>query len=93
MVSIERSKTRDSDEDGSAQTPRPTHTSGSSASSATSRLKAVRTSEDNSNRSNVARNFEELIQSNQTITYTLTPENMRNMDVSKESNMPEEELS
>ncbi|KAH7262171.1 hypothetical protein BKA59DRAFT_386375 [Fusarium tricinctum] len=80
MVSIERSKTRDSDEDGSAQTPRPTHTSGSSASSATSRLKAVRTSEDNSNRSNVARNFEELIQSNQTITYTLTPENMRNMD-------------
>ncbi|KAF4995025.1 hypothetical protein FGRMN_5413 [Fusarium graminum] len=80
MVSIERSKTRDSDEDGSAHTPRLTHTSGSSASSATSRLKAVRTSEDNSSRSNVARNFEELIQSNQTITYTLTPENMRNMD-------------
>lgn len=84
MVSIERSKTRDSDEEGgSAQTPRPTHTSGSSASSGISRLKAVRTSEDNGSRSNVARNFEELIQSNQTITYTLTPENMRNMDVSK----------
>ncbi|RGP79132.1 hypothetical protein FLONG3_2703 [Fusarium longipes] len=81
MVSIERSKTRDSDEEGgSAQTPRPTHTSGSSASSGLSRLKAVRTSEDNGSRSNVARNFEELIQSNQTITYTLTPENMRNMD-------------
>ncbi|WXC43675.1 hypothetical protein QX201_003419 [Fusarium graminearum] len=81
MVSIERSKTRDSDEEGgSAQTPRPTHTSGSSASSGISRLKAVRTSEDNGSRSNVARNFEELIQSNQTITYTLTPENMRNMD-------------
>ncbi|KAJ4265486.1 hypothetical protein NW762_004774 [Fusarium torreyae] len=82
MVSIERSKTKDSDEDGgTAQTPRPIHTSGSSASSGTSRLKAVRTSEDNgSNRSNMARNFEELIQSNQTITYTLTPENMRNMD-------------
>ncbi|RFN51675.1 hypothetical protein FIE12Z_4051 [Fusarium flagelliforme] len=81
MVSIERSKTRDSDEEsGSAQTPRPTHTSGSSASSGMSRLKAVRTSEDNGSRSNVARNFEELIQSNQTITYTLTPENMRNMD-------------
>lgn len=82
-ISIERSKTRDSDEEGgSAQTPRPTHTSASSASSGISRLKAVRTSEDNGSRSNVARNFEELIQSNQTITYTLTPENMRNMDVS-----------
>ncbi|SCN78459.1 uncharacterized protein FFB20_14534 [Fusarium fujikuroi] len=81
MVSIERSRTRDSDEDGgNAQTPRPTHTSGSSASSGTSRLKAVRTSEDNGSRSAMARNFEELIQSNQTITYTLTPENMRNMD-------------
>ncbi|KAG5772989.1 hypothetical protein H9Q72_000984 [Fusarium xylarioides] len=81
MVSIERSRTKDSDEDGgNAQTPRPTHTSGSSASSGTSRLKAVRTSEDNGSRSAMARNFEELIQSNQTITYTLTPENMRNMD-------------
>jgi hypothetical protein len=84
MVSVERSKTRDSDEEGgNAQTPRPTHTSGSSASSGISRLKAVRTSEDSGSRSNMARNFEELIQSNQTITYTLTPENMRNMDVSK----------
>ncbi|KAF5979063.1 hypothetical protein FCOIX_5488 [Fusarium coicis] len=81
MVSIERSRTRESDEDGgNAQTPRPIHTSGSSASSGTSRLKAVRTSEDNGSRSAMARNFEELIQSNQTITYTLTPENMRNMD-------------
>jgi hypothetical protein len=82
MVSIERSKTRDSDEDAPVP-PRPIHTSGSSASSGTSRLKAVRTSEENaSNRTNVARNFEELIQSNQTITYTLTPENMRDIDVS-----------
>ncbi|KAF4462346.1 hypothetical protein FALBO_10849 [Fusarium albosuccineum] len=89
MVSIERSKTRDSDEDagGNSQSggARPIHTSGSSASSGTSRLKAVRTSEENaSSRSeNMARNFEELIQSNQTITYTLTPENMRNMDSKK----------
>ncbi|KAJ4311186.1 hypothetical protein N0V84_010580 [Fusarium piperis] len=81
MVSIERSKTRDSDEDAQPVPPRPIHTSGSSASSGTSRLKAVRTSEENaSNRTNVARNFEELIQSNQTITYTLTPENMRDID-------------
>ncbi|RSL70831.1 hypothetical protein CEP54_001654 [Fusarium duplospermum] len=80
MVSIERSKTRDSDEDAPVP-PRPIHTSGSSASSGTSRLKAVRTSEENTaNRTNVARNFEELIQSNQTITYTLTPENMRDID-------------
>ncbi|KAM0429286.1 hypothetical protein ACHAPT_006500 [Fusarium lateritium] len=81
MVSIERSKTRDSDEDAQPVAPRPIHTSGSSASSGTSRLKAVRTSEENAaNRSHVARNFEELIQSNQTITYTLTPENMRDID-------------
>ncbi|KAF5020668.1 hypothetical protein F66182_7302 [Fusarium sp. NRRL 66182] len=86
-VSIERTKSGESYEDGgNSQTPRPTHTSGSSASSGTSRLKAVRTSEDNaSNRQNMARNFEELIQSNQTITYTLTPENMRNMDPHKQS--------
>ncbi|KAF7549852.1 hypothetical protein G7Z17_g6111 [Cylindrodendrum hubeiense] len=83
MVSIERSKTRDGDDDAgvSSVAPRPIHTSGSSASSGTSRLKAVRTSEENASRSeNVARNFEELIQSNQTITYTLTPENMRDID-------------
>lgn len=85
MVSVERSKTRDDDEEAapSSFAPRPIHTSGSSASSGTTRLKAVRTSEENNTRSeNVARNFEELIQSNQTITYTLTPENMRDMDVS-----------
>ncbi|KAF4972752.1 hypothetical protein FZEAL_9534 [Fusarium zealandicum] len=86
MVSIERSKTKDSDEDAAANSQsgfaRPIHTSGSSASSGTGRLKAVRTSEENaSSRSeNMARNFEELMQSNQTITYTLTPENMRDMD-------------
>ncbi|KAL6415021.1 hypothetical protein AUP68_01562 [Ilyonectria robusta] len=83
MVSIERSKTRDDEDDAGvgSSAPRPIHTSGSSASSGTSRLKAVRTSEENASRSeNVARNFEELIQSNQTITYTLTPENMRDID-------------
>lgn len=63
--------------------PRQIHTSGSSASSGASRFKAVRTTSDDasSRAENMARNFEELIQSNQTITYTLTPENMRNMDV------------
>lgn len=63
---------------------RPIHTSGSSTSSATARHKAVRTSEEHvpSHAESVARNFEELIHSDQTITYTLTPENMRDMDVS-----------
>ncbi|KAH8178941.1 flo11 [Sarocladium implicatum] len=63
---------------------RPTHTSDSSVSSSTGRLKAVRTSEESyaHRNENVARNFEDLIQSNQTITYTLTPENMRDRNAS-----------
>jgi hypothetical protein len=36
-------------------------------------------------RIDMARNFEELIQSDQTIQYTLTPENMRELDVSTAS--------
>lgn len=64
--------------------PRQIHTSGSSVSSGTSRLKPVRTSEESSSTKpeDVARNFEELIQSDQTIQYTLTPESMRDFDVS-----------
>ncbi|UKZ52083.1 hypothetical protein TrVGV298_005853 [Trichoderma virens] len=70
--------------------PRQIHTSGSSASSGASRFKAVRTtSDDSSNRAeSMARNFEELIQSNQTITYTLTPENMRDIDVKTPHDSP-----
>ncbi|KAI5927146.1 hypothetical protein F4810DRAFT_432022 [Camillea tinctor] len=48
--------------------------------SASSKFRAVRTSEDSSNSGrpvDVARNFEQLIQSNETLQYTLTPENMR----------------
>lgn len=89
-LSVERTRTRESDEDHpplpiqSHAPPRPIHTSGSSSSSATGRLKAVRTSEEHppNHAESVARNFEELIHSNQTITYTLTPENMRGIDVS-----------
>lgn len=53
-----------------------------SESPSPARLKPTRTSEDsNLNRpDDVARNFEELIQSNETLQYTLTPENMRNID-------------
>lgn len=65
-------------------TTKPAHTSASSISSSSGRLKAVRTSEESYNQrvENVARNFEDLIHSNQTITYTLTPENMRDHNVS-----------
>ncbi|GKT52581.1 uncharacterized protein ColSpa_12762 [Colletotrichum spaethianum] len=58
-------------------------TSGSSGSSSTGKIRAVRNSEDSkaSGRAdNLPRNFEELIQSDQTIQYTLTPENMRDLD-------------
>lgn len=87
MHSIERFRTKETDDDISLPmqsnvAPRQIHTSASSVSSGTSRLKPVRTSEDSSSRAeSVARNFEQLIQSNQTITYTLTPENMRDIDV------------
>ncbi|CAK7275563.1 hypothetical protein SEPCBS57363_006761 [Sporothrix epigloea] len=54
----------------------------SSVSSSTSKLKTKNSSEENSvmRPEDVARNFEQLIQSDQTIQYTLTPENMRNFD-------------
>ncbi|PNY28230.1 Uncharacterized protein TCAP_01839 [Tolypocladium capitatum] len=86
MAPMERSRTKEADDELTLPlqtnvTPRQIHTSASSVSSGTSRLKPVRTSEDDSSRAeSVARNFEELIQSNQTITYTLTPENMRDID-------------
>ncbi|KAH8167398.1 hypothetical protein CIB48_g842 [Xylaria polymorpha] len=52
--------------------------------SSSARFKPRRTSEESGSNSpaDVARNFEELIQSNETLQYTLTPENMRNIDVS-----------
>ncbi|KAK8930304.1 hypothetical protein VCV18_002975 [Metarhizium anisopliae] len=97
-LSIERTRTHESDElslpaqqqntSGSRQVSQA-HTSVSSVSSGASRLKPVRTSEDSSSRSeSVARNFEELIQSNQTITYTLTPENMRDIDAKRSLDSP-----
>lgn len=56
----------------------------SSVSSSTSKRKTKNSSEENlvMRPEDVARNFEQLIQSDQTIQYTLTPENMRNFDVS-----------
>lgn len=62
---------------------KPVHAASGSMSSLSSRFRPVRTSDDHSSGSrseSVARNLEELIQSNQTITYTLTPETMRNLE-------------
>ncbi|KAI1258661.1 hypothetical protein F5Y18DRAFT_340749 [Xylariaceae sp. FL1019] len=58
--------------------PRPI----ASESPSSARFKPVRTSEDNNSArpADVARNFEELIHSNETLQYTLTPENMRKID-------------
>ncbi|XWW96857.1 hypothetical protein V2A60_004837 [Cordyceps javanica] len=91
--SLERVRTEEEDEEcftalHTVGPARAIHTSGSSASSATGRMKVVQSSEENSSTGrsgSVVRNFEELIQSNQTITYTLTPESMRHADASKRS--------
>jgi hypothetical protein len=62
---------------------RSIHTSGSGSSSTSHKLKPVRTSEESV--PNVAedkgQSFEQLIRSDQTIQYTLTPQNMRNIEV------------
>jgi hypothetical protein len=64
---------------------RPIHTSGSGSSSVSHKLKAVRTSEDSvpSAIEDKSKSFEQLIRSDQTIQYTLTPANMRDISVCK----------
>jgi hypothetical protein len=53
----------------------------SPASSTSARYRPVRSSEDNQARpQDVARNFEELLQNDQTLQYTLTPESMRDVN-------------
>ncbi|KAI0012238.1 hypothetical protein F4779DRAFT_81974 [Xylariaceae sp. FL0662B] len=77
-VSSEKSSQRGPPE--SPRLSRPTQSD--SPSSTSTKFKPVRTSEDNSSQraEDVARNFEELIHSNETLQYTLTPENMRDID-------------
>ncbi|KAI7784896.1 hypothetical protein LA080_008927 [Diaporthe eres] len=62
-------------------TIRQLHTSGSSSASS-HKVRAARGSQDSTatRPEDVARNFEELIHSNETIQYTLTPENMREIE-------------
>ncbi|KAG4435933.1 hypothetical protein IFR05_008590 [Cadophora sp. M221] len=65
---------------------RPIHTSGSGSSSGSHKLKPVHT--DDSGSRNVERkgqSFEQLIRSDQTIQYTLTPQNMRDIEAAPDS--------
>jgi hypothetical protein len=66
---------------------RASHTSGSSSSSASHKVKPVRTSEEDAPIAfeDKGRSFEQLIRSDQTIQYTLTPQNMRNIEVCTET--------
>lgn len=84
VVSVERTRTRTASEISGSQSQeqvsRHLHTSGSASTTSTNRLRPVRASEDSANKADVARNFEELIHSDQTIQYTLTPENMRDIE-------------
>ncbi|EAA29968.2 hypothetical protein GE21DRAFT_7041 [Neurospora crassa] len=95
-ISVQRSRGRSPSETGFIsrfpEPPKPgvmvRHETASSISStstrSTNKLRLVRTSEEGStagqSRQDVARNFEELIQSDQTIQFTLTPESMRDID-------------
>jgi hypothetical protein len=69
------------------KTHRANHTSGSSSSSTSHKLKPVRTSEEDAPNAfeDKGQSFEELIRSDQTIQYTLTPQNMRNIEVCTKS--------
>ncbi|PVH83689.1 hypothetical protein DL98DRAFT_528982 [Cadophora sp. DSE1049] len=61
---------------------RSIHTSGSGSSSGSYKLKPVRTSDDSGTRTveRKGQSFEQLIRSDQTIQYTLTPQNMRDIE-------------
>lgn len=61
--------------------PRQIHTSGSTTSSNSGKLKARRTSEDSTRKDGKEHSFEQLIRSDTTIQYTLTPQNMRDIEV------------
>jgi hypothetical protein len=62
---------------------RSIHTSGSGSSSNSHKIKPIRTSQESTTTlaEDKGRSFEQLIRSDQTIQYTLTPQNMRNIEV------------
>ncbi|KAK0670572.1 hypothetical protein QBC41DRAFT_73669 [Cercophora samala] len=75
LVSVERSRNDNTSPEAPGASSKQQRGSGSPGST---KIKPVRTSEEGMQaRIDVVRNFEELIQSDQTIQYTLTPENMR----------------
>ncbi|KAK0616034.1 hypothetical protein B0T17DRAFT_510582 [Bombardia bombarda] len=79
LVTIERPRIRTPSE--SLASISQQRASGSSSSSSPNKAKNARTSEESTpTPADVARNFEQLIHSDQTIQYTLTPESMRDMD-------------
>ncbi|KAK4230268.1 hypothetical protein QBC38DRAFT_50127 [Podospora fimiseda] len=79
QVSVERPRNGSPSGSYSTRPVETGRTSRSSGSPGSSKVKPVKTSEDGGMqaRIDVVRNFEELIQSDQTIQYTLTPESMR----------------
>ncbi len=94
-VAVERSRVsptqdhRDGDitpkQDTYTKAGRKIHTSSSSTSSGSHKLRPIRTSEDGmpSAGEDKGRSFEQLIQSDQTIQYTLTPQSMRELEVNR----------
>ncbi|KAI1389474.1 uncharacterized protein F4822DRAFT_202155 [Hypoxylon trugodes] len=72
----DRSARRASPESPKTSRPPPSD----SPSSTSTKFKTVRTSEDGRRSEDRARDFEQLIHSNETLQYTLTPENMRDID-------------
>ncbi|KAL2023112.1 hypothetical protein VTK56DRAFT_3718 [Thermocarpiscus australiensis] len=85
QVSVERSRARTPSEPSSSRPQEPatgqSRQQQASGSPSSTKFKAVRTSEEGMQaRIDVVRDFEELIQSDQTIQYTLTPESMRNIE-------------
>lgn len=95
QVSVERSRGGSSSpsdsqsgriQEAAAASTRPQRGSGSPSST---KIKPVRTSEEGMQaRIDVVRNFEELIQSDQTIQYTLTPENIQSINTQLPSSRP-----
>ena len=85
-ASIPRNSPPRSSREESKKPQRAIHTSGSGSgsSSASHKLKPVRTSEESAPTAteDKSQSFEQLIRSDQTIQYTLTPQNMRNIEVS-----------
>ncbi|KAL2175850.1 uncharacterized protein P884DRAFT_204839 [Thermothelomyces heterothallicus CBS 202.75] len=94
QVSVERTRDRSLSQGSSSSRPRePSAGRGRQQTAADSpsstKLKTVQTSEEQvQSRIDVVRNFEELIQSDQTIQYTLTPESMRDLESQGQSGRP-----